>query len=232
MSTNNKRYYIIGDVHGHYDKLLRLIKKLPENARLVFTGDLIDRGPDSARVIAFVRDNGHLCVRGNHEEYMIEQRPEAGWEWSRSHAYKMWIENGGKATLQSYGLYDYETLRMEGGTSELLAPFFDDIEWLDTLPHYIKLKDCTVNGRKVIVTHASVSRVWKERLTNRMHFNAKITTNREKPSDIEGIFNVIGHTPFEEPKIYDYAARIDTGAYLYGTLSALEVPSLRTITTK
>lgn len=229
---NENKYYIIGDVHGYYDKLLRLVEKLPSDAKLVFVGDLIDRGPDSAKVLAFVRENGHLCVRGNHEEFMIKERPETGWEWGRTSSYKMWLANGGDATLASYGLQDYETLRIAGGHSERLKPFFDDIEWLDTLPHYLKLKDCTVNGRKVIVTHASVSKIWKDRLTNRMEFNAKVTVNRDNPTPVEGIYNVIGHTPFRAPNIYEYAARIDTGPYLYGTLSALEVPALNVVTSE
>lgn len=36
--------YIIGDVHGCYDTLIALIKKLPEKAEIIFLGDLIDRG--------------------------------------------------------------------------------------------------------------------------------------------------------------------------------------------
>ena len=36
--------YIIGDVHGHYQTLLSLVAKLPQDAKLIFVGDLIDRG--------------------------------------------------------------------------------------------------------------------------------------------------------------------------------------------
>lgn len=231
-SMNQQTYYIVGDVHGYYHKLMKLVSKLPKNARIVFVGDLIDRGPDSAKVVAFVRDNGHLCVRGNHEEYMIKERPEKGWEWNASSLYKMWLKNGGDTTLASYGLTEYETLRLEGKTTDALQTFYDDIEWLDTLPFYLKLRDCSVNGRKVIVTHASVSKLWHERLTNRMNFNAKVTINRDSPSPVDGIYNVIGHTPFRAPNIYEYAARIDTGPYLYGTLSALEVPTLNVVTSE
>jgi serine/threonine protein phosphatase 1 len=225
---NPKSCYIIGDVHGYYDKLLRLVKKLPENARLAFVGDLIDRGPDSAKVIAFVRDGGHLCVRGNHEEFMIAQRPEPGKAWKKDDAYYLWMENGGGATLASYGLHDYEALR-RGGTSPRLAPFFRDIEWLDALPYYAEPDGCNVNGRRVVVSHASVSQIWEQRFTDESAFNALVTVNRDLPVPVEGIFNVFGHTPFRTTKIYEHAARIDTGPYLYGTLSALEVPSLKVI---
>ncbi len=36
--------YIIGDVHGEYDTLLALVDKLPKDAKLIFVGDLVDRG--------------------------------------------------------------------------------------------------------------------------------------------------------------------------------------------
>ena len=223
-----KRYYIIGDVHGYYDKLMRLAGKLPENANLVFVGDLIDRGPDSSKVTAFVRENGHLCVRGNHEAFMIAQRPVPGRAWEKDYAYYLWMENGGDATLASYGLHDYAALRREGN-SPLLEPFFRDIAWMESLPYYVELEGCEVNGRKVVVSHSGVSQIWDGRRTDEKRFNALVTVNRDRPVPVEGIFNVFGHTPFRTPKLYDYAARIDTGPYLYGTLTALEVPSLRII---
>lgn len=39
--------YIIGDVHGEFDSLKALKDKLPQNANLVFVGDLVDRGKKS-----------------------------------------------------------------------------------------------------------------------------------------------------------------------------------------
>ena len=63
-------HYVIGDVHGEYDALIKLVSKLPKDAKLIFVGDLVDRGSRSAEVVKFVRDGGHLCVMGNHE-YMM-----------------------------------------------------------------------------------------------------------------------------------------------------------------
>jgi serine/threonine protein phosphatase 1 len=63
-------HYVIGDVHGHYDTLIALVAKLPRDAQLIFVGDLIDRGEQSAEVVRFVRENNHLCVMGNHEDLM------------------------------------------------------------------------------------------------------------------------------------------------------------------
>ncbi len=46
----HKQVYIIGDVHGCYTTLMQLIEQLPnkEKSHLIFVGDLIDRGKDSA----------------------------------------------------------------------------------------------------------------------------------------------------------------------------------------
>lgn len=75
-------YDLIGDIHGHAEKLRQLLKRLgyreqqgsyshPEGRMAVFLGDLIDRGPEQMAVLSMVRrmtDAGNaLCVMGNHE---------------------------------------------------------------------------------------------------------------------------------------------------------------------
>lgn len=70
----NKSLYAIGDVHGCYETLIRLIDKLPnkEQSNLIFVGDLIDRGKDSAKALEFVRKGNYACVMGNHEKMFLE----------------------------------------------------------------------------------------------------------------------------------------------------------------
>ncbi|MBT8422614.1 MAG: metallophosphoesterase, partial [Gammaproteobacteria bacterium] len=70
---------IVGDIHGEIDALRQLLAGLgydeagnhPDGRRLVFVGDLVDRGPDSPAVLRAVRDlvnNGNAqCILGNHE---------------------------------------------------------------------------------------------------------------------------------------------------------------------
>ncbi|MDX1296211.1 MAG: metallophosphoesterase, partial [Sulfurimonadaceae bacterium] len=102
-------HYVIGDVHGHYDALMRLMAKLPDNATLLFVGDLIDRGSGSAEVVKFVRDNGHLCVIGNHETMMLADGPSAvrAYETGRElEQYNLWYSNGGIDTVCSYNIVD------------------------------------------------------------------------------------------------------------------------------
>ncbi|MHA3914938.1 metallophosphoesterase family protein [Halovulum sp. GXIMD14793] len=101
--------YVVGDIHGRLDLLdemvARILREASDQMDLVFTGDYIDRGPDSAGVIRALRclsENPRLnvtCLRGNHEAMMLNflDAPLAGAHWLR---------HGGRTTLQSYGLRD------------------------------------------------------------------------------------------------------------------------------
>jgi hypothetical protein len=84
---------LIGDVHGHLEALCNLLSKLgyhkdgshPKKRRLVFLGDLTDRGPDSIGVLKLVKrfiDNGRAqCVLGNHDFNLLRKdaNAENGW---------------------------------------------------------------------------------------------------------------------------------------------------------
>ncbi|MEY3401240.1 MAG: hypothetical protein RLZZ86_855 [Cyanobacteriota bacterium] len=56
MSEISQRRVIIGDVHGHYQGLMLLLKQIEPAStdQIYFLGDLIDRGPQSAEVVEFV----------------------------------------------------------------------------------------------------------------------------------------------------------------------------------
>jgi bis(5'-nucleosyl)-tetraphosphatase (symmetrical) len=65
------RTIVVGDVHGcleELDELLRVVELRPGFDRLVFVGDLIDRGPDSVGVVRRARELRARSVLGNHEE--------------------------------------------------------------------------------------------------------------------------------------------------------------------
>lgn len=83
------RVFAIGDVHGCLHELEALIKQLhlTPNDRVVFAGDLVDKGPDTAGVVKAARELGTKCkvdlVLGNHEEGFLrwlskseEKRPD------------------------------------------------------------------------------------------------------------------------------------------------------------
>ena len=108
-------YDIIGDVHGHADRLERLLRNMgysrcgsgwrPPNGRLaIFAGDLINRGPGqlaTCRVVRSMIDDGHaLAVLGNHEVHAIGYgtclpgagrqawlRPRTAWADRQHHAF-------------------------------------------------------------------------------------------------------------------------------------------------
>jgi hypothetical protein len=67
---------IVGDVHGCLDELKLLLVKCEYQKnidKLVFVGDLVNKGPYSAEVVKFVRDIGASCVRGNHDDAALSQ---------------------------------------------------------------------------------------------------------------------------------------------------------------
>jgi serine/threonine protein phosphatase 1 len=124
--------YVIGDVHGRPLLLEQLIDNLPWNIardKIVFLGDLIDRGPDAPgvveRVMELTRENPNVVVlRGNHEQMMLDCLDYGDLQW-------LIPENGGLATLRGYGL-DLEELK---DVSDIHIPD-EHVEFLRNLPFY------------------------------------------------------------------------------------------------
>jgi len=104
--------YAIGDIHGRRDLLDPLLDAIARDAdengqtpRIIFLGDIVDRGPESSqaldRVIAAVEKYpGSRLILGNHEEFMLRflDEPE-----HRDRIAKTWFANGGLQTIASYG---------------------------------------------------------------------------------------------------------------------------------
>lgn len=138
MTADNPTY-LIGDIHGCLSELEGLLAKLPSNARLIFLGDYIDRGPDSKGVIERLMHEKRrsIFLRGNHEQMLLDyfhKRDDPDTQvWLRS-------VNGGPQTLASYGLgHDavYEDLPASHR------------EFIESLPLYFEEKD-------FIAVHAGV----------------------------------------------------------------------------
>lgn len=70
------RVIAIGDVHGCASEFESLLAKLAptRDDRIVLLGDLVNRGPDSARVIALAREHAHRSLLGNHELRLLNYR--------------------------------------------------------------------------------------------------------------------------------------------------------------
>lgn len=106
--------YAVGDIHGCAEALDRLLAVIDRHGagrprRLVFLGDYVDRGLDSAGVIARLRTlqdrepGAVICLMGNHEALMIDA-------YRRGLGTTTWLENGGTTTLASFGIADPEAL--------------------------------------------------------------------------------------------------------------------------
>lgn len=70
------RVIAIGDVHGCADELEAMLNKLclTRHDRVILLGDLVNRGPDSGRVIALARQHAHRSLLGNHELRLLNYR--------------------------------------------------------------------------------------------------------------------------------------------------------------
>ena len=122
------RAYAIGDIHGRIDLLDGLLAKIEADIAsrrssenfIIFLGDLIDRGPDSAAVVERLRTYGPgdattVFLSGNHEEVML--RILAG---ERGSLLADWLKFGGAECLTSYGL-DPAVLAAQGEAAALKA---------------------------------------------------------------------------------------------------------------
>ena len=115
---------VFGDIHGQFDGLMKLVNFIDYSAddKLFFLGDLIDRGDRSADVVRWVMENGHSCLRGNHEQMCLDAyRSNEG-----SLVWKGWMMNGGSNTLDSYD---------EGRVPQ------EHIDWMQQLPLFMDLGD-------------------------------------------------------------------------------------------
>jgi serine/threonine protein phosphatase 1 len=67
--------YVVGDIHGNYNALMYLLKKVGFNFykdRLFSVGDLTDRGLENLMVVNLIKENWFFPVRGNHEDIIID----------------------------------------------------------------------------------------------------------------------------------------------------------------
>lgn len=218
----NYVYYAIGDVHGEIEKLETLLGFISDDARdmdsphkIVFLGDLIDRGPDSHGVVArvkYLEEQGRaLAVKGNHEELMLnayDNRESVGIYW--------WAENGGDETIASY--------MQANGVCDDFRDAIDreHIAWLRGLP--VMIRD---EPRGLVFVHGGIDpKTFPEctdelRMWTRSHkfFNEKVWPTRP---ELEGICVIHGHTPTDDFEPHNHAQRInvDTGACFGGWLTA------------
>jgi len=188
-----KSINFIGDIHGNYIELLELSNLMPPG-EFISVGDIIDRGPNSKKVIEFFMKNGRVIL-GNHEHMMLDFFNNNG----SYYAYDAWILNGGVPTIKSFlnkkNIEKLSTIKLFN-LKDFLTPYISSsiLNWLSSLPLYIQEND-------FIVTHGSINPSIPFEKTLNIGKNAfdvrcetSILWNRGKPRRKEK-FQIHGHTP-------------------------------------
>jgi serine/threonine protein phosphatase 1 len=230
------RAYVIGDVHGRFDLLKQLLEAIhedlrrhpPNKALLVFVGDLIDRGPQSAEVIEHLRNYRRDSVKtmfllGNHEEVLLRiLRGDAA-------LISKWCSFGGSQCLASYGLDGRELERLnQMDAVEVIRKTIprEHIAFLESFADTCRFGD-------FLFVHAGI--------------RPGIEIDQQRQKDLRwirepflfdetdhGFVVVHGHTISPEVTVHPNRIGIDTGAYRTGVLTALliEGTSIRIIDTR
>jgi serine/threonine protein phosphatase 1 len=219
-----QRLYAIGDIHGRADLLEDLLRRIDADdaaraaseTTLIFLGDLIDRGPDSAKVVArLMRIKAeHPRTRillGNHEEVFLQALRDG-----RVGALRYSLRIGGDATVLSYGLTDDEYKRT---TFEQLYEIVCERVPAEHLDFMESFEDMIVVGDYAFV-HAGVR-------PDKLLANQKVNDLRWIRDDfldhrgtLEKII-VHGHSITAEVEIRPHRIGLDTGAYASGILTAM-----------
>ena len=217
-----QRAYVVGDVHGHLDKLRGIHARIRTDLRdrpvasplLIHLGDLIDRGPASAGCVALLAAGSPIAgvpaitLMGNHEWMMLAAIED------RDHDdVDRWLDNGGAATLTSWGLKSTSTPR----------------DWLAAIParQLVFLRDLpkthALGG--YLFVHAGV----RPGVTLRKQREIDLLWIRERFLEWEGAMLpeapqqiiVHGHTPTEAPVLKPNRIGLDTGAGKGGPLTCV-----------
>ena len=238
---NNRRdvhgpFDIVGDIHGCFDELLELMTTLgyqvvrqdaqsmdrqdaafsvvpPEGRKLVFVGDLVDRGPSTPDVLrlamTMVNAGQAFCVPGNHDIKLVK-------------ALK------GRDVQITHGLAE-SMQQLEKESPEFRAQALNFLD--DLVSHYV------FDDGKLVVAHAGMKESMQGRGSGKVRdfalygettgetdeFGLPVRYNWS--SDYRGKALVVyGHTPVPEPLWLNGTVNIDTGCVFGGRLSALRYP--------
>lgn len=226
---DNLRVYAIGDVHGHLAPLKAmheqisndLIKNPVDQVHIVYLGDYIDRGPDSAAVIEYLierkaRGDGikKSFLMGNHEMALFEFMEEPfGHDW---------LSYGGLETLTSYGI------AFKGG-----VPLPSEIEAVpaqmrEKLPEahvqFYEALELSVTIGDYMFVHAGVdpSRDLEKQDPVVLACIRQPFLSWHEDKDYQPLAKKIvhGHTVSAEPCVRPHRVGLDTGLYKGGPLTA------------
>lgn len=195
MSTEDKATtrttVAIGDVHGQYKTLRTLLSKIPTESRVIFLGDLFDKGNDSKEVYHLLLDIEHERVLGNHDNMLIEA-VRSGEKYSLV----KWLLSGGRFAIRSFGG----------------VPSDEIVQFLESAPLFITDDDN-------VFVHAGVRpRIPLEQQKKRDLIGIRSAFYCSNEIGI-GKRVVFGHTPFFDVLIEKDRVGCDTGAGIGNALS-------------
>jgi len=216
-----RRVYAVGDIHGHSEKLRRVLGKILSEAEawkgktdIVFVGDYVDRGPDSRGVIDLLLGlpetvTAHF-IRGNHEQALLDFLDDP-------FDYPAWQRFGADETLLSYGVpppapSKISDVREARNRFAAALPVHHRQFFASLVP------SVTIGDYHFV--HAGVRPgVPLARQTDHdlMWIREEFLLSDEK----HGKIIVHGHTPYPEPVQRPNRIGVDTGVYITGRLTAL-----------
>ena len=204
------RTIAIGDIHGCHLEFSALLKRLAPTSddTLVILGDLINRGPDSRRVLDIAREAKAICLLGNHELRLLEHRRSGGQtKLKETDAQTLEVLRKKdwefmEAMQLTHQVSEHETVFVHGG-------FLPGIPWGS--------QDANTVTRIQVID--SVGRPAKRADCPDGEYWADLWTGPP--------FVVYGHTP--RPDIYTkkWSAGIDTACVMGGHLTAYVLPEKR-----
>jgi serine/threonine protein phosphatase 1 len=216
-----QRVYAIGDVHGCLDHVLQLARAIehddaersPAQTTVIFLGDLIDRGPQSAMVLEFVREWAKertvRVLMGNHEEMFLQSFDEL-------EVFAYFMRYGGRETVLSYPI-DGQAFAgadlVEAQAMMQRAVPLSDRDFIAGFEHSIVIGDYAF-------VHAGIRPTVgiDQQLVTDLHWMREPFLSHDAP--LEHIV-VHGHTITREPDFRNSRIGIDTGAFVTGRLTAL-----------
>ncbi len=216
-----QRVYAVGDIHGRrdlFDELIAMVEaddaaRGPADTTIVLLGDLVDRGPDSAGVIAAARDLGRRravrTIAGNHEEMFIGS-------FKRDEVLRHFLLHGGKETLLSYPIEREEYDRATLGELRKLMPGFvpaEDMEFIAAMEDQVLIGD-------YLFVHAGIRPGVPLDQQHKADLRWIRSEFLEDRTD-HGCIVVHGHTITDDVVQRANRIGIDTGAYASGRLTAV-----------
>jgi serine/threonine protein phosphatase 1 len=216
--------YAVGDIHGRSDLLDRLHEAIVRDAAgrrakrrvIVYLGDYIDRGADSAGVVARLLGAGppgfeRRYLLGNHDTFLLEfLEGDAG-------VIETWMWNGGAAALKSYGL----SLDEEAYARDWPVGLRADFARVFPPAHLAFFRALKLHHREgdILFVHAGL----KPGVPLADQSREDMLWIREEFLESEtdfGFLVVHGHTPGPEPVVRENRVGVDTGAWKSGRLTA------------